>query len=151
MSHTTQSVVHTAFRAIKTVMLSPAISLEELRLMLMTELGNPSEDAIPTPSAGELHFENIFDFAAWYDKHQSSFTDAQRAALNTVAHTRAAVEVGCACKRANREAMAHQYFETFWSKNKNTDLLKTIADIGCAKKVSIGAFCSYPCVPEIPS
>ena len=64
MSHTTQSVVHTAFRAIKTVMLSPAISLEELRLMLMTELGNPSEDAIPTPSAGELHFENIFDFAA---------------------------------------------------------------------------------------
>jgi hypothetical protein len=119
--------------------------------LLLTEL----EGCVPivvsaTPQEAYIHFENIYDFAQWYGSVQGEFSPMQRTALDTVLQVRTLIEQGCACKRASREAHAHQYFNTFWLNNKKTDLLATIARITGARRVTIGTLCAFPDVPELP-
>lgn len=140
--------VQRAFEAIKQVTLSPPISLEELRSVLMSELC-PSETVVSVPvenkpTIEDLHFGNIYDFTEWYRNNRSGFNEKQQEALDSVMKTRDMVESGCPCKRPSREAIAHGYFANFWMNNKGTDLLETISKISGAKVVTIKPFCSYP-------
>ena len=146
------SAAQVAYDAIKAVTLSTPISLDELRDILMHELSSPVNPEQPAPCTvpEAIHFENIYDFSSWYSSNQHGFSSLQQVALDTILQTRQLIEVGCACKRASRENMAHQYFNTFWTQNRKTDLLATIAKVTKAKKVSIGAICAYPMTPEMP-
>ena len=143
------SAAQIAYDAIKAVTLSPPISLDELRVLLTNEL-NGVQTAIPECISPEaIHFENIYDFASWYGNNQSGFTQQQRLALDTILQTRHLIEVGCACKRASREAMAHNYFDMFWTNNRKTDLLVTVAKVTGVKRVTIGTVCAYPMIFEM--
>lgn len=145
------SAAQVAYDAIKAVTLSPPVSLDELRDILMNELGAPILPAEPVCAAPEsIHFENIYDFSSWYGNNQTGFSDMQKVALDTILQTRQLIEMGCACKRSSRENMAHQYFNTFWTQNRKTDLLATIAKVTNAKRVTIGSICAYPMTPEMP-
>jgi hypothetical protein len=135
--------VEVAMAAIKAVAKRVPISLDELRAALMQEF-----QCAPVVVVNDLHFESIYDFVPWYSAHKEKFTPQQRTALDSLEHSRAMIDSGCACKRTSREAIAHQYFETFWRNNSGTDLLATIANIAGANKVSVNAFCVYPHTPE---
>lgn len=118
------------------------LTLEELRAILEKHFHLQAVE--PQPSAPlEIYFESIYDFAAWYSANKNSFSEQQRAALNTVEEVRAMIEAGCACKRSSREAKAHEYFEKFWVNNKETDLLQTIAYATGAVKVAVNHYCTY--------
>ena len=112
----------------------------------MQELGvvpaAPAVEVCPTPE--NIHFDNIYDFVAWYSANQEQFHPKQREALDTLLATRDGIDKGCACRRASREHMASAYFATFWTQNSRTDLPETIAKITGAKRVTIGTFCEYP-------
>lgn len=142
ISRRVQSSVQAAFEAIKEVTVSPPISLEELREMLMVELGEPVI-AVQCQTIPSLHFESIYDFVPWYEQNKSRFSDQQKTALDTLVKTRAMIDAGCACKRDKREIMAGQYFEQFWLNNGKTDLLSTIARVSGAEQVSVNKYCSY--------
>lgn len=137
------SVVQTAYNAIKQVTISPPISLEELRSILMSELDAPKQVEKSTVSES-VHFDNIYDFTTWYADHQTEFTKEQRDALDTLLATRQSIETGCACRRAAREHSGGAYFAQFWTNNAKTDLLPTIAKITGASRVTINTYCSYP-------
>lgn len=123
------------------------ISCEELRRIIMSELGLqqqiPGAEQQP-PKKEPIHFGSVYDFASWYSTNQTLFNDKQRVALDTVMQIRMAIEAGCRCKRDMRERAAHIYFADFWTKNKDTDLLKTISEVTGAPKVSVANICSYP-------
>jgi hypothetical protein len=140
-----QPVKKTA-RVIDNIPLSPIVPLDELKTILMNELGEKVQPE-KCEEILSVHFENIYDFCSWYAEHQNDFSEMQRAALDTVLQTRSLIESGCACRRASREAMAHDYFAQFWTNNSKTDLLMTIAKITGAAKVSINSYCSYPSEP----
>ena len=143
-SRNTQPVI-AAFNAIKETTLSPPISLEELRAVLMSEIC-PEPQLVPvnTDVPIVLNFRNIFDFTAWYSSNRDGFNPKQQEALDTLIKTRDLVEQGCSCKRSGREMMAHNYFANFWTNNKNTDLMETIAKVANAKIVTIRPFCAFP-------
>lgn len=139
--------VRIAYEAIVATTDSPPISEEELRSVLMSELGVIQPvPAAQCPPVDSLHFQNIYDFVSWYAVHQQEFSDSQRTALDTLLMTRNGIEAGCACRRASREHLAHAYFGEFWSHNCKTDLLPTIARIAGASSVSIANICSYPSI-----
>lgn len=123
------------------------ISCEELRRIIMSELGLQQQmfgvEQL-TPTKEPIHFGNVYDFASWYSTNNTLFNDRQRVALDTVMQIRMAIEAGCRCKRDRRERAAHIYFADFWTKNKDTDLLKTISEVTGAPKVSVANICSYP-------
>lgn len=140
------SPAQVAFSAIQSVTVNSPISLDELRTILMSELGHGHLQE-PCSSMPAIHFESIYDFVSWYSTNKENFSAQQRTALDTLEKTRAMIESGCACKRPSREIMAHQYFEQFWVNNRSTDLLSTIAKITGAGRVTVNAYCAYPTTP----
>jgi len=139
------SALQAAYDAIKETTLSPPISLEELRTILMTELeiGEPPPVELPM-GPDELQFNSIYDFSDWYQNNQTGFNDNQRQALDTILQVRQMIDKGCACRRSSREHAAHAYFSDFWTKNQKTDLAETIARIGKVKRVRVASFCEFP-------
>ena len=142
-SRSDTSPVQIAFDAIQSAVVNSPILLDELRKILMTELGysniQKTCDSVPV-----IHFESIYDFVPWYSANKDNFSIQQRTALDTLEKTRGMIDAGCACKRSSREVMAHQYFEQFWVNNRNTDLLSTIAKITGASRVTVNSYCAYP-------
>ena len=130
-------------QAIVDVLTSAPISLEDLRKLLMDEMGVVHEEAL-VKLVDTLNFDNIYDFSDWYVIHQMEFSELQRLALDTVLQTRRTIDAGCACKRTRREALAHEYFSAFWTNNIKTDLLSAIAKIAEASKVIIAGCYTYP-------
>lgn len=133
------------YEAITAATISPPISEEELRAILMTELGIVASVATEqSQSIKNLHFQNIYDFASWYATHQQEFNEAQKAALDTLLMTRHGIDSGCPCRRPSREHLANDYFGQFWTHNSRTDLLPTIARIANVPSVSVADICAYP-------
>lgn len=91
----------------------------------------------------ELIINNIYDFSIWYDSNKNIFSDAQKFALDTLMVFREQIDQGCTCKRNSRETRAHQYFEEFWTRNKDSDILPTIANSLNLNIVTVGNFCKY--------
>ena len=140
----TPDTVRIAYAAIQEVVDSSPITLDELRMFLMSELGVSQIVPEVCPPAEDIYFGNIYDFVSWYSVHQMEFTEQQRVALDTLLATRNGIESGCACRRASREHLAHSYFGQFWANNCKTDLLETISKITGSARVSIGNICVYP-------
>ena len=142
------SPVQFAYDAIKKVSLSPPISLEEFRSMLMSAMEVSMDDQQPIPPEQQpieqIVFQNIFDFVAWYEVNRSCFNEQQQAALNTLYDTRMGINNGCACRRDQRERIAHEYFGKFWQNNKETDLLAAVAKVAQVKRVIMAALCEWP-------
>lgn len=130
-----------AFEAIQSATKHSIVSLEELRKILMTELSGGVVQS--GPEGADVHFDSIYDFVPWYTAHKQSFSPEQQTALDTLEQARGMIDAGCVCKRSSREIRAHQYFEQFWSNNKETDMLRTISNVTQANKVTINAYCSY--------
>jgi hypothetical protein len=137
------TAVQVAYEAIAQVTLSPPISLDELREILMQELEvAPIKQEEPIQSQ-TVHFENIYEFTNWYAENQLKFSSQQRTALDTLMQTRGMMESGCACKRNSREHIGNSYFIEFWTNNCKTDILPTIAKITGASTITIASCCSF--------
>jgi hypothetical protein len=122
---------------------SPAVSPEALREALTKAL--IPEAAQPTPEPTEsFSFENIYEFADWYVVNEDKFSPAQQIPLKTLVATRDMVNVGCACKRGTREAVANEYFVNFWRNNVSTDLMPTLLAALNTKRVLFARFMAYP-------
>lgn len=123
--------------------ISPPVSLEILRIRLQEIFVEPPKVEVPIAPL-DKHFNNIYDFVAWYVENQVRFTEGQRNALNTLVQTRVGIDQGCNCKKNTREAIANEYFQTFWRNNKETDMMPTLLKALNVQKVSFGKFLTYP-------
>jgi len=147
-----QPSLETVIDAIQQVTLSPPLSVDELRELLIAEIYT-SVSATPTPEAmcnELLEFPHIYVFVDWYSGKESQFSDTQRQALDTLVLARQTIDNGCRCRREQRERVAHGYFTTFWVNNATTDLLPAIAKIGNVNQVIITQVASWP-TPMQPS
>lgn len=97
-----------------------------------------------TEVAELFHFVSIDEFVFWYEKNKNSFSENQQKPLNTLVDSRNMTLGGCNCNRQHRRNMANAYFNDFWLKNKDTDLLPTLQKILNTKKIIFGDFLTYP-------
>lgn len=127
---------------------STIINPEILKEKLITKL-NPKIKTIMKEEQDSLtiemvHFSCLDEFVSWYEKNKSSFEEKQQKPLDTLVQARDMTLGGCNCNKQHRKNMANNYFVDFWTKNKNTDLLPTLAKTLKTKKVLFGDFLSYP-------
>ena len=133
------------------------ISLSELKNILMEEIEGSLIKTEPiTPDVSGEKTDRVFggieDFVAWLLPVKEKFTPQQLVPLATLIQARDMIFVGCACKQQYRTTQANEYFSTFWTNNRNTDLIPTIMNIGNYKSVTFytpraGNFLVFP-TPE---
>jgi hypothetical protein len=104
---------------------------QEFKTLLMEELGETrTPETPPVPPNGERVFNGIEDFVTWYEPLQEKFSEGQRVALKTLIDSKAAINIGCGCKRGKRKRQAEDYFSTFWNNNLTTDLPVKVLEVG---------------------
>jgi hypothetical protein len=123
---------------------------EELKEILMEEL-KPEESPEKTEQGinEDKIFSGVEDFVDWLIPIKHKFSKNQLIPLTTLIQVKEAINVGCGCRRKNRIEQANQYFQTFWEKNKNTDLPATVLAIGNFKSITFSVpntqnFLIYP-------
>jgi hypothetical protein len=120
-----------------------ALPPDELKKLFMDELA-------PTPLApeGERIFNGIEDFVSWYLGVKDQFSEGQVVALSTLVQTANLINIGCACKKANRINQANDYYRIFWTKNMKTDLPSKVHSVSGVSSVSFAVggdvFAKYP-------
>jgi len=110
------------------------IPTSELISLLTKETSQPTVNIDGT----EASFNGLREFNSWYLTNRETFSEEQRAALNTLVGIEDLVAKGCKCNESERNTQAHQYYEDFFliNRERGNDLLETIKKIGKFSKIN---------------
>lgn len=128
----------------KSLIVPPEILKEKLLSKLNPEIKKIMNEENGSQITEIVHFSCLEEFVIWYEKNKSFFSENQQKPLNTLVESRNMTLGGCNCNRQQRKNIANQYFVNFWTNNKETDLLPTLAKALNTKKVVFGDFLTYP-------
>lgn len=103
------------------------ISPSELKIYLEKMENEKAKNLEIVPNS--ITFDSINSFCDWYEPKKDAFLEKQRPAFDSLVQTKGMINMGCSCKIHVRQKMANDYYQNFFTKNKQTDLIPKIKEV----------------------